>query len=128
MSIAIIFEDALGVDYDLTQPNAVQFDNIQLSEIKTVQAYVKNTDPNRAVDNVIITPVAHPTEQLGTAEDTYDSTTLSDAEGGLYTPTLSLGTLAAGSITPIWIRWTVGSGASPGWGFYALQAEGEYVL
>lgn len=128
MSIAIIYEDALGVDYDLTQPNSILFANIQLSEIKTIQAYVKNTDVNRAVDSVVITPVAHPTEQLGTAEDTYESTTLSNAVGGPFVTPLSLGTLAAGSITSIWIRWTVGPGALPGWGFYALQAEGEYVL
>ncbi len=127
MSIAIVFEDSLGVDYDLTQPNAINFGDIQLSDVETIEVKVKNEDANRILNNVVVTPVAHPTEQTGTQEDTYDSCTLSLSESGSYVSSLNVGNIPAGSSVSIWVRWTVGSGALPGVGFYALQAEGEYV-
>lgn len=127
MSIAIIFEDALGVDYDLTKPNAIQFGDIQLSDVETIEVKLRNLDANRSLDNVVVTPVAHPTEQTGTAEDTYESCTLSLSESGPFTDPLNVGNIPAGTTVSIWVRWTIQAGALPGVGFYALQAEGEYV-
>jgi hypothetical protein len=127
MSVSITFEDALGVDYDLTKPNAIPFGDIQLSDVETIEVKVKNEDANRTLENVEITPVAHPTEQTGTAEDTYESCTLSLSESGPFTSPLTVGNIPAGGTVSVWVRWSVAAGANPGVGFYALQATGEYT-
>lgn len=126
--IGIYFEDALGVRHDLTQGYAIYFGKMQLGAETKVKCYIRNNDAYRPLYGVLITPIAHPTQQLGPAENTYGACTLSTSESGTYTPTLSLGSVAAGSLTEIWLKWTVASDALPGWGFFALKAEGVYYV
>ena len=76
MSIAVLFTDLIGGVYDLTWDNAISFGKMQIDEMKKINVLVINQDTNRACNNVIITQVTHPTDQLGTKEDTYDACTL----------------------------------------------------
>jgi hypothetical protein len=126
--IEIIFENELGVQYDLTKPGALYYAKVQLSETKKLRAIVRNKDAYRVLESVVITPVVHPTEPMGSAQDTYDACTLSTTESGTYTPTLTLGNITAGGTATIWIAWAVAADANPGWCFWALKTEGEYTV
>jgi len=128
LSIAILFKDDVGFEYDLTQPNAIPFNKLQLGESKKVKVIVKNQDLGRNLKDVVVTPVAHPTEQLGTAEDTYEVCDLSTVETGPFTSPLNIGTMGPSAEQDMYIRWTIAPEALPGYGFFALKATGEYDL
>jgi len=126
LGIEIYFEDALGVKHDLTQANSVYFGKMQLGEIKKMQAFIRNRDTARTLNSVVITPIVHPTEPLGPAENTYEACDLSITESGVFTPALNIASVPPDSTQEIWIRWTIAADANPGWGFFALKAEGVY--
>lgn len=128
MSIAVLFTDLIGGVYDLTWGNAISFGKMQIDEMKKINVLVINQDTNRACNNVIITPVPHPTEQLGTKEDTYDACTLCLSESGTFVSPINIGNIPAGGSISLWIKWDLPAGCNPGYGFYAVKAEGEYVL
>ena len=126
--VDIWFEDVSGTRYDLTQNNSIYFDKMQLGETKKLQAFVKNRDPVRPITSVVITPIAHPTDPIGSPTDTYEACTLSLTETGTYSTPLVIGTIGAGATQEIWIAWAILTTTQPGWGFYALKAEGVYAL
>ena len=125
--LSLIFQDELGVEYDLLT-NLIDFEKLVRGTTEKVMVVLKNQDVARLCNNVVLTPIAHPTDQLGTAEDTYDATDLSLSESGPFSSPLVIALLGPNSETNIWIRWAVAEGALPGDGQFAVQAEGEYVL
>ena len=125
--LSLIFQDELGVEYDLLT-NLIDFEKLVRGTTEKVMVVLKNQDAGRVCYNLVLTPIAHPTNQLGTAEDTYEATDLSLSESGPFNSPLTIGSVPAGSETDIWIRWAIAAGALPGYGQFAVQAEGEYVL
>lgn len=107
--LTALFKDPYtGEVFDLTWPKAIDFQKLQFGETKKVEVLLRNTDIGRIVRSVVVDLIAHPITQLGTAEDTYESTTLSLDEGGPYSRPLAIGTMSPGEEIPIFIKWTVG--------------------
>ena len=125
--LSLTFENGLGVEYTLEKDSALFFGKIQLSENKKLKAYIRNHDTNRVAENVLIEAIEHPTEPIGGAKDTYESTTFSLTESGTFTPTLTIN-IPANSQTGIWVSGTEAYNAQPGWGFFAIKAKGEYSV
>lgn len=125
--LSLIWQDELGVEYDLLT-NLIDFEKLVRGTTEKVMVVLKNQDAGRVCNNVVLTPIAHPTAQLGTAEDTYEATDLSLSESGPFSSPLNISSVPPNSETDIWIRWDIAEGALPGIGQFAVQAEGEYVL
>lgn len=129
MSIEVVFKDPdTGLAYDLTWPNSIPFGKFQLGETKKVKVILKNTDAARNCKDVSVEPIMHPTDQVGTAEDTYDACDLSTDEAGPFVKPLVVGTMPPSGEQDVWIRWVIAPEALPGYGFFALKATGEYDL
>ena len=129
MTISILYEDPEnpGYFYDLTdQP--ISFGDIQLGESKKMKVQLVNNDANRNLTDVVVSALAHPTEQVGTAEDTYDVTDIGTDETGPFSNPLSVGTIGPGAKQDLWIRWSIEPEALPGVCFFATKATGEYAL
>jgi hypothetical protein len=127
VGLSLLWQDELGVEYDLLT-NLIDFEKLVRGTTEKVMVVLKNQDIGRLCNNIVLTPIAHPTNQLGTAEDTYDATDLSLSESGPFSSPLNIAILAPNSETDIWIRWAIAPGALPGDGQFAVKAEGEYIL
>jgi len=128
LSLELVFDDGAGGVYDLTWDGSLYFGKIQLGEVSKAALRITNPDVNRVCSGILIEAVAHPTDQLGTANDTYLVTEFSDSESGSYSTTHSIPSLAGGSSVTIWIRWSVPTDALPGFGRFAIKATGVYEL
>lgn len=119
------FEDGVGNEYGLTE-DMVYFATLQMGETKVVGLYLCNID--RGASCVILTLIPHPTNQKGTAEDTYGASGISTSDSGPFTNPLIVGCVSPGAKIPIYIEWDVPAGALPGIGQFAIKVEGDLTI
>ena len=125
MSIHVILIDDVGAEYDLTS-NLINFATLQWGETKTIRVKLKNTA--RITTGIEIKFVAHPTAQVGAAEDTYDAALLSDSETGPFVPVFNIASMTPNQEKYLWLRWSIPPDALPGWGQFAVQVTGVVDL
>ena len=122
-SISVVWEAPDGTLLDLTT-TLVDFERIRLREEKKVKVVIHNQS-GEIVDNIEITAVAHPTAQIGRAQDTYDVMDFSETEFGTYINILQIALMSVDEKKDIWLRWTMPESAIPGWGQFAIKVIGD---
>jgi len=128
MTIDLQFTDGV-TPYNLTTEGSIYFGKVQLGETKKTAVLLKNNDANRPCKDILISAVAHPTDQMGPAIETFEACKFCLTESGIYTPTLTLPTpLNAGGTIIIWVEWIVQDEAIPGYMKFAIKVTGEYDL
>ncbi len=125
MSIHVTLIDNAGGIYNLTT-NLINFATLQWGETKKIRVILKNT--NRITTGIEIKFVAHPTAQVGSAEDTYESALLSDNELGPFVPVFNVASMSPNEEKHLWLQWSIPPEALPGWGQYAIQITGVVDL
>lgn len=123
MSPNLMFEieDISGFPHTLnTYP--IQFNNLQLGETKRVKAVLHNVGD--ITTDIKVQPIAHPTHQLGPADQTYGACLLSFTDIGPWVPILNVGTLSPNGTIDIYVQWSMPVTAIPGYAQFALKAEG----
>jgi hypothetical protein len=127
MTIALEFTDGV-TPYDLTLEGSIYYGKVQLGETKKTAILLKNLDANRICRDVVIDAVAHPTDQMGPASETYDACKFCLTESGTFVKPLTGITLPAGGQIVIWLEWIVAAEAIPGYMRFAIKVEGAYDL
>lgn len=89
-----------------------------------VEVKVKNTG-DEDVYFVTLRAVQHPTAQVGSGDDTFAATALSETQEGNFVDELELGTLAPDAEVSMWVRWVVPASAPAGAVVWAVEALGS---
>ena len=124
MSVNMTIQDLVGQAYDLSA-YLIDFGRILSGETKKLKVVLKNV--GFSTENIQLECVAHPVEQVGLPQDTYEAATLSLTEGGTYYDVLVVGTKGPSVETDIWIKWAMPSDVIPGHGKFALKATGKVI-
>ena len=125
MTIHVTLIDDLDNEYTLLT-NLVDFATLQWGETKKIRVKLKNT--SRATTSIQIKFIPHPTAQVGSAEDTYESALLSDSETGTFVPVFNIASMSPNEEKFLWLQWSIPMDALPGWGQYAVQVTGVVDL
>lgn len=128
MSIAILIQDPETLNYFDLEDNKIDFQKFALGDTKKVKVRIVNQDENRPLKNAVANTVPHPTQQTGTAEDTYDACYLALDEAGPWFKPINLGTIYHATPKDLWLAWYIAPDALPGYGIFALHVTGEYEL
>ena len=122
----IVLEDSLGNQYDLSS-SLIAFGEVTLTEEAKVAVILHNI-AGEPVENVQLQCLAHPTAQVGKAQDTYDATEISLDELTGYVKILDIPYMSTDEKVIIWLRWTIPATAIPGYGQFAIKVTGEMIL
>lgn len=124
--ISVIWEAPDGTILDLTT-TLVDFGRMRLREEKNIAVILHNNSDHNA-ENIELSAVAHPTAQIGRAQDTYQAFEFSESEFGTYTNILQIPYMSADAKKTIWLRWTMPESAIPGYGQFAIKATAEMII
>lgn len=121
-TIQVWFEDDLENRYNLTDA-PIDFGEMQRGETKLIKVVLQNTD--RVQTGITVKLVAHPTAQVGPAEDTYDKAKISFNEGGPFTTNeLSIASMSPNEEREVWIQWGIVDDTLPGDAQFAIESRG----
>lgn len=119
----LTFKD-LGGDPISLDTNRIGFGFVSPGGSKDEEVVLANDGIHDVLD-VVIEPKAHPTNQAGNPEDTYEVATLSLLAVGPFLPSLSIGDLLTGTDKHFFVRWAPPESALSGDVVFAVEARGD---
>ena len=126
-SIHVIVEDSSGNRYDLDDYR-IDFGDVQMGDLTQRKKVIIHNTARQTTD-VVIECVAHPTGQVGSAQDTYEAARLAfSSEGPFDSNIITVGTMSPSEAKDLWILWPITTESLPGWGVFALKVTGKVNL
>lgn len=125
-SISIVFEDGSGNIYGLIA-DVLGVGLIRLREEKIVPVYLKNMTIDTCTD-ITVEAIAHPTNQVGSAAETYDAVQFGLTIAGPWFDILDIASMIGGELKLIYMNWTMPEEAIPGLGQFAIEVKGDMSL
>lgn len=122
----MVIQDDVGNAFDLLT-NLVPYGNVSIRE-EAKRTVVLMNRADSGTENITIQAIAHPTAQIGRAQDTWEAMTFALDELGPWFNILQIPYMSAGQKLDLWMKWTVPASAIPGYGQFALEINGEVVI